>query len=128
MRRSIVSAVVVAVALLSGCKEDTQLRVTALEPNSGDAMNETYVRISGNRFIKDGARGAKVYFGSKLASAPSFKSDSEMVVVAPPSGEVGKTVDVLIIFEPGGEKRLPAAFTYEDRKKRTIDDISTSKP
>lgn len=125
MRRSIVSAALAALALLTSCKEDTQLRVTALDPTTGDAMDETYVKISGNRFIKDGARSAKVYFGSKLAASPSFKSDSEMVVVAPPSGEPGKTVDVLIIFEPGGEKRLPSAFTYVERKKRTIDDIGT---
>lgn len=107
-----------------GCKTDTQLRVTAIEPNSGDALGGTYVRIRGNRFTADGARSAKVYFGDRLAAPPSFNGDAEMVVVAP-GGDVGKTVDVLIIFEPGGEKKIANAFSYYERKTRTIDDVGT---
>ncbi len=109
----------------TGCSEDTQLRVTGIEPKEGDAAGGSYVRVLGNRFTKDGARSAKVYFGDRLAAPPSFRSDGEMVVQAP-GGEVGKTVDVLIIFEPGGEKRVAKAFTYVEYKPRTVDDIGTS--
>ena len=45
--------------------KDTKLKVTGIEPEKGDVEGGTYVRIKGNRFIADGARNAKVYFGSR---------------------------------------------------------------
>ena len=100
------------------------VRVTGIEPNSGDALGGTYVRILGNRFTSDGARSAKIYFGGRLAAPPRFASDAEMVVEAP-GGEPGKTVDVLIIFEPGGELKIANGFSYYERKTRTIEDVGT---
>lgn len=35
----------------------------------------------------------------------------ELVVTAP-AGTAGESVGVLVVFEPGGEFRLPAAFEY----------------
>lgn len=118
--------VILAVGLAGGlgCKKDPQLRVTGIEPNSGDALGGTFVRILGNRFTSDGARSAKIYFGGRLAAPPRFASDAEMVVEAP-GGEAGKTVDVLIIFEPGGELKIANGFSYYERKTRTIEDVGT---
>lgn len=113
---------------LAGCKNDGPLSVNRIEPAEGDAAGGTYVRIFGNRFTRDGARSAKIYFGSRLATEPRFASDTEMIVVAPPSAKVGEVVDVLIIFEPGGEKKMAQAFTYVELKKATVDDLSTKKP
>jgi len=87
------------------------LAVTAIEPARGDADGGTYVRISGRGFAGDGGRAAKIYFGSRQGTVVRIASDGELVVEAP-GGKPGETVDVLVIFEPGGELRLPGSFTF----------------
>ena len=104
-----VVALVLALAACGG--NDTKLKITGLEPNQGDFEGGQYVKIYGNRFVADGARVAKVYFGSRQGTVDRFASDSEMVVQAP-GGNPGETVDVLVVFEPGGELKLPKAFTF----------------
>jgi len=97
-----------------GCdKEDPKLKVTGLEPEKGDAQGGTYVRIKGNRFMKDGPRNAKVYFGSRQGSVVRFQSDSELIVQAP-GGKPDEVVDVLIVFDPGGQLKIPNAFRFVD--------------
>jgi hypothetical protein len=119
-------AACLAGALLAGCKNDGPLAVNRLDPVEGDYMGGSYVRIFGNRFTRDGARSAKIYFGSRPAAPPRFASDTEMVVVAP-GGKLGETVDVLIIFEPGGEKKIAKAFTFVEHKKATVEDLDTKR-
>jgi hypothetical protein len=93
------------------------LTVTGIDPVRGDTAGGTYVKIAGANFIADGARNVKVYFGSKQGTVVRFASDSELIVEAP-GGKAGEVVDVLLIFEPGGEKKLVQAFTYEKPKKK----------
>ena len=107
---------------LAGCKEDLKLKVTGLEPTQGNYTGGTYVKILGNRFTKDITRNVKVYFGDRQAQVNGFRSDTELVVIAP-GGEIGKAVDVLVVFDPGGEIRVPKAFTFIERNGATIDDI-----
>jgi len=79
--------------------------------------------------MKDGPRNAKVYFGSRQGSVVRFQSDSELIVQAP-GGKADEMVDVLVIFEPGGEIRIKNAFKFYDKKKSggaTIDDIAPPK-
>jgi hypothetical protein len=117
----------VALFLFACGSNDTTLKVTGMDRDSGDAAGGTYVRISGNGFINP-IRSAKIYFGARQAAAPRFASDTEMVVEAP-GGTIGETVDVLIVFEPGGEKKLPKAFTFKDKNNAapTVDDLATDK-
>src|SRR6202034_2684943 len=89
-------AFVLALAACGG--NDTKLKITSLDPDKGDVDGGTYVRIHGNRFIDDGARHARVYFGSRQGTVVRFASDSELIVEAP-GGKPDETVDVLIIFE-----------------------------
>ncbi len=107
---------------------DTKLKITGIEPDKGDAAGGTYVRIFGNRFVADGARSAKVYFGTRQAATPRFASDGEMIVEAP-GGKPNEAVDVLVIFEPGGELKLPKAFTFVEKVERgpSVDDLNTGK-
>ncbi len=93
---------------------DTKLRVTGLEPANGDTEGGTYVVIKGSRFLKDGPRALKVYFGSRQASVVRFQSDSEVIVQAP-GGKENEVVDVLVVFDPGGQMMLPKAFTFVER-------------
>jgi hypothetical protein len=92
-----------------------RLGITGIEPNKGDAAGGTYVRITGDRFIADGARNAKVYFGSRQGTVVRFASDNELIVEAP-GGNADETVDVLVIFEPGGEFKVPHGFTFVTHK------------
>ena len=120
-------ALVLSVAAACG-SSDTKLKVTGIEPDKGDVEGGTYVRIKGNRFIADGARNAKVYFGSRQGTVVRFASDSELIVEAP-GGKANETVDVLIIFEPGGELKIPKAFTFVEKANTTIQvqDLDTKK-
>ena len=119
-------ALVLALAACGG--NDTKLKITGLEPNQGDAEGGQYVKIYGNRFVADGARVAKVFFGSRQGTVDRFASDSEMVVQAP-GGNPGETVDVLVIFEPGGELKLQKAFTFVQKNyaQPGVNDVDFSK-
>ncbi len=90
------------------------LAVTGIEPERGDVEGGTYVRIRGARFLEDGPRNVKVYFGSRQGTVVRFASDGELIVEAP-GGRPGEQVDVLVIFDPGGELKLPNAFTFVDK-------------
>jgi hypothetical protein len=115
------------VLLGGGCKEDKKLKVTGLDPNTGEVAGGTRVIIKGNRFTKDGARNARVYFNNKPADVLGFRGDGELLVRAP-GGELNQKVDVLIIFEPGGEITLKQAYQYVEKEKVDVDDLDTSKP
>jgi hypothetical protein len=121
--------VVLALGSLVGCGEtDRKLKVTGLEPTKGDIEGGTYVVIKGNRFMKDGPRNAKVYFGSRQGSVVRFQSDSELIVQAP-GGKADESVDVLVIFDPGGQLKIPNAFKFIDKADATLnaDDIGKQK-
>ncbi|MEO6776720.1 MAG: IPT/TIG domain-containing protein [Kofleriaceae bacterium] len=118
-----------ALSFAAACgSSDTKLKVTGLEPDKGDVEGGTYVRVKGNRFIADGARNAKVYFGSRQGTVVRFASDSELIVEAP-GGKPNETVDVLIIFEPGGELKIPKGFTFVEKNytRSTVNDLDTTK-
>jgi hypothetical protein len=117
---------VMAAAACGG--EDTKLKVTGIEPEKGDVNGGTYVRIKGNRFLADGARNAKVYFGSRQGTVIRFASDQELIVEAP-GGKPNEVVDVLIIFEPGGEMKIQKGFTFIEKADSTLDvnDLDTTK-
>lgn len=115
---TILPLVAVVLALAACGKSDTKLKITGLEPAKGDAEGGTYVKIYGNRFVADGARIAKVYFGNQEGTVDRFVSDSEMIVQAP-GGKPGDTVDLLVVFEPGGELKIPKAFTFVEKDTTT---------
>jgi hypothetical protein len=90
------------------------LSVTGLDPEQGDVAGGTYVVIKGESFTSE-ARNAKVYFGDKEATVIRFASDGELIVEAP-GGKANSTVDVKVVFDPGGELKLPKSFTYGKKK------------
>jgi hypothetical protein len=93
------------------------LSVTGVDPPNGDVTGGTYVKISGESFTNGGARNAKVYFGAKQGTVVRFASDTELIVEAP-AGKANETVDVKVVFDPGGEMTLPKAFTFGKPKKK----------
>ena len=119
----------VLMSLFTACGgNDTTLKVTGIEPEKGDAEGGTYVRIKGNAFVASGPRSAKVFFGSRQGTVVRFASDNEMIVEAP-GGKTNETVDVLIMFEPGGELKIPHAFTFVEKNVTapSVDDLNTKK-
>jgi hypothetical protein len=104
----------------AACGEtDRTLKVTGIEPERGDINGDTHVIIKGNRFVADGPRKADVYFGTqqtgfRKGTVVRFASDKQLIVRTP-GGKTGEVVDVLVMFEPGGQLRIPSAFTYVEK-------------
>jgi hypothetical protein len=120
--------VLLALCAVPSCgDDDPKLKVTNLSPDKGDTDGGTYVVIKGNRFIKDGPRNAKVYFGSRQGSIVRFQSDSELIVQAP-GGKLDEVVDVLVIFDPGGQLTIKKGFKFVDKNDTgpSVDDLDTS--
>jgi hypothetical protein len=118
------------VAVAAGCGSDNpKLMVTGIEPDRGDAEGGTYVRIRGNRFTADGPRSAKVYFGGRQGMVSRFESDSVLIVEAP-GGKPNEVVDVLIIFDPGGQLKIPGGFRFVEKSHGgpSVDDLNINKP
>ncbi len=107
---------------------DTKLKITGIEPEKGDIDGGTYVRIKGNRFLADGPRTAKVYFGSRQATVVRFASDSELIVEAP-GGKANEKVDVLIIFDPGGQLKIANGFQFVEKNDTpaAVEDLNINK-
>jgi hypothetical protein len=117
----------------AACGEtDRTLKVTGLEPEHGDVNGDTHVIIKGNRFVADGPRKADVYFGTqqtgfRKGTVVRFASDKQLIVRTP-GGKQGEVVDVLVMFEPGGQLRIPSAFTYiEKGGSPSMNDLDTNK-
>jgi len=128
MTRLVLPLVLLSLAS-AGCGEkDTKLKVTGIEPERGDVEGGIYVRIKGNRFIADGPRMTKVYFGSRQGTVVRFASDSELIVEAP-GGKPNEKVDVLIIFDPGGQLKIKDGFTFVEKHNEpaNINDLNTDK-
>jgi hypothetical protein len=115
--------------LASACgAENTKLMVTGIDPDHGDADRGSYVRIRGNRFTADGPRSVKVYFGGREGAVSRFESDSVLIVEAP-GGKPNELVDVLIVFDPGGQLKIPGGFRFVERNQETpsVDDLNINK-
>ncbi len=128
-RRHFFSLVVLVVLGVAACgSDDTKLKVTGIEPEKGDAEGGQYVRVKGNGFLEPERRNAKIYFGSRQGTVVRFASNNEMIVEAP-GGKVGEKVDVLIIFEPGGELRIPKGFEYIEKNTQapSVNDLNINK-
>jgi hypothetical protein len=126
MKAALVLTLLLAFAAACG-GNDGKLKVFGLSPNIGDAMGGQYVVIRGQNFQKQ-ARTAKVFFGNNQGNVVRFSgnNDSSELIVQAPGGTAGESVDVLVVFEPGGELPLiTKGFTYVDKKTIGVDDLST---
>ena len=96
---------------LAGCEQKKELAVTKIYPKRGPYMGGDPVTISGSGFSP--TQGITVYFGKNKAKAPIIKENGE-IVVEPPAGENGATVDVEIVFDDARTLKIPQAYTYFD--------------
>lgn len=115
---------VVVLALAACRKSDGKLKVTGIEPRSGDVMGGQMVAISGEGF-RSVTRNVKVYFGDRTGEVTRI-GDEEIIVRAP-GGNAGDVVDVLVMFEPGGELKVPKAFSFFEKDYADVDDLGSKK-
>jgi hypothetical protein len=125
-------AVLLLLAAASGCSEKKGLRITGIEPVNGIHTGNTLVTIRGGGFQQEGAKGVKVLFGAQEARVLGFVGDDVLKVETPP-GEVGKTVDILVVFDDSRSLSYEKAFTYtEDTSQHfnvdTLTEGETGKP
>jgi|TARA_R110000868_G_scaffold283130_1_gene543565 hypothetical protein len=98
------------------CDEEKGLKIKSISPKTGPADGAGNITIHGNGFKQSGHIGVEIYFGDKKARFLRFEGDTKMVVVPPP-GEVGQTVDVEVIFGDGRGHKFPEAYSYIDPKE-----------
>lgn len=116
LRRTILLCAVALFALAAaGCEKEKGLKIKAVSPASGPADGGGAVTIHGNGFTQGGAQGVKVMFGDRPARFLRFEGDTKMLV-APPPGEIGQTVDIQVLFGDAREHTFPAAYSYIDPK------------
>jgi hypothetical protein len=118
-------------AFVAACGgNDGKLKVFGISPNIGDAMGGQYVVIRGQNFQKQ-ARTAKVFFGNNQGNVVRFSgnNDASELIVQAPGGTAGESVDVLVVFEPGGELPIISkGFTYVEKKAIDVQDLSGKQP
>jgi hypothetical protein len=124
MRRSyvalsvLVSVFLVGLVGLLACDEKKELSVTEIFPTRGPFMGGDPVTIKGTGF--SASQGITVYFGKKKARPPVIKG-SEELIVEPPAGEAGTTVDIDIEFADSRRLHREKAYTYYDPTKKAPD-------
>ena len=103
----------------NGCGKKKGLRITGIEPTSGPYTGGTTVNIKGSGFQEGGAKGVKVYFGGGEAKVIGWIGDDTLKVESPAvkPEEVGKSVDVLLVFDDARDLTIEKAFTYEEVNK-----------
>src|SRR6266571_6375474 len=101
--------------LLLGCDEKKEISVTDIFPKRGPFMGGDPVTIKGTGFSP--SQGITIYFGKKKARPPVIKESGE-ILVEPPAGEPGSTVDVEIEFADSRRLVLQKAYTYYDPTKK----------
>lgn len=126
MLRSRVPVLAAAAAFMllaaAGCSEDKELRIEKISPKEGPPFGDEVVHIYGNGFQQGQAKNVQIFFDDTPASKVSIVSDDE-IAVRTPSGAEGDTVDILILFEDGGEKRIKDAYTYKAAERLNVNDL-----
>jgi hypothetical protein len=99
------------IASVTGCSEKKELAVTRIHPKRGPYMGGDRVTISGTGFSL--TQGLEVRFGKNKATSPVIKEAGE-IIVETPAGDIGSTVDVIIVFDDARTLTIPKAYTYYD--------------
>jgi hypothetical protein len=109
MKRNVLTAVTIVLALvaMTGCSKE--MRVDDLKPASGVMSGNETVVIRGSGFKSD--MGVSVYFGTSRCPTAFVEGSSKIVVTTPPYPK-STLVDVRVISDDGEEVILRKAFKY----------------
>jgi hypothetical protein len=117
----LVALLAIGLAFAAGCAEDTKLQVNRLSRSSG--VSGDIVTFEGAGFQAGGAKDVRVYFDGHKAKVLRIQGNDEIKVEVPGGIELGKTVDIKMIFEPGGEITLEKAFKYVEPARSSVGDL-----
>jgi hypothetical protein len=106
----------VILAALAACQEKTGVSVSKVYPTRGPYIDGDPVTISGSGFTP--SQISEIYFGKNAAKRPVVREGGD-IVVDPPAGTVGDTVDIVIILADARTITLPKAYTYIDPTAQT---------
>ena len=118
-------AAVAAVAML-GCSKDEGLRITGIDPKTGDMNGGQIVTIHGSGFQSGDTKSVQVYFGDRSAKVLGFRGDDELRVEAP-GGKEGEVVDIQIIFNDSRRSKISQMFRYINPTPLDIRDFDKAK-
>ncbi|HKA88680.1 MAG TPA: IPT/TIG domain-containing protein [Haliangiales bacterium] len=104
---------------LLGCEEKKDISVSEIFPKRGPFMGGDPVTIKGTGF--SASQGITIYFGKKKARPPVIKGTDE-IIVEPPAGEPGASVDVEIEFADSRRLKLEKAYSYYDPTKKLTEE------
>ncbi|MBT8496133.1 MAG: IPT/TIG domain-containing protein, partial [Deltaproteobacteria bacterium] len=122
-KASVILGILAVLALTAAaCGEDEGLRITSIEPKKGTYLGGDTVTIFGSGFQAEGARDVVVYFGNRQGKVLAFDGDKKLKVQAP-SGDKGKTVDVVLIFGDARRFTYPKAYTFIEPSNIKVDDL-----
>jgi hypothetical protein len=110
----------------AGCAEETKLQVNRLSRTSG--IPGDVVTVYGTGFQSKGAKDVRVYFEDKKAKVLRIQGNEEIKIEVPGGIDMGSTVDIKMIFEPGGEITLDKAFKYVEPSRSTVDELVGQEP
>jgi hypothetical protein len=110
-----------ALAAGAGCEEETKLQVKGLSRTSG--IPGDVLTINGTGFQSKGAKDVRVYFEGRKAKVLRIQGNDEIKIEVPGGIDMGSTVDIKMVFEPGGEITLDKAFKYVEPSRSTVDDL-----
>jgi hypothetical protein len=105
----------------TGCSDNDSLTVTKLSRSKG--VEGDTLTIYGTGFQKGGSRSVRVFFDDTKAHVLGFKGNEQLSVKIPGGIEYGTTVDIKIVFEPGGVHTYKDAFTYVKPERASVDDL-----
>ena len=125
-RIPLIFALALVLGLAVGCSKDEGLKITGIEPKSGDMTGGQVVTIYGSGFQSGGTKGVKVYFGNRSAKVRGFAGDDELRVEAP-GGKEGEVVDIEIIFDDSRRNKITKAFKYINTQPIDIKDFDKDK-
>ena len=118
-----IASLVAALLAAPGCGDkSTKLKVTGLDPRSGDSTGGTRLAVKGSNFQRT-TRTVRIFFGDQQGTYLRT-IDDETILVEAPGGKPGESVDVLVVFEPGGEITIPRGFTFVDRSPLRAEDLT----
>lgn len=124
LQRGLLAAALLGMVFLgvgTGCSGNDSLTIKKLSRSHGVPGDK--MTIYGTGFQAKGRQDVRVFFGSKKAKVLGFKGSEQFTVDVPGGIDFGTTVDLKIIFEPGGVFTFEKAFTYVEPERASVDDL-----
>lgn len=120
-KRLLVALLGIALVVAVGCSEESKLQVNRLSRDTG--IPGDVITFYGTGFQAGGTKDVRVFFNNKKGKVLRIDGNEEIKVEVPGGIDMGTSVDIKVIFEPGGEITLEKAFKYVEPARNTVEDL-----